>query len=315
MKKLLAFMLMGCMLLMPTVISAREPVDNSSYTMIIEGQDWGPAVTKLVIQGASSTDLNQFEVQVLETLDGEEIVNQPVKITEVYYSDEKSNPIDGVNEYVALSLEIGPENQETNPFYFDFESFSNSWVDMQFTITQTNTQKTWNQMGEQFKLVADEFEKNVFTYEDSRFKEMNLSYASYFPKEDDKKNALIIWLHGMGEGGTDPDLVLLGNEVTNLAKDPIQSYFEGAYVLAPQSPTFWMDQGDGNMTIDGSSMYSESLFALIDSYVQSNPDIDTDRIIIGGCSNGGYMTMRMVIDHPEYFAAAFPICEAFIMIM
>ncbi len=198
MKKLLAFMLMGCMLLMPTVISAREPVDNSSYTMIIEGQDWGPAVTKLVIQGASSTDLNQFEVQVLETLDGEEIVNQPVKITEVYYSDEKGNPDDGVNEYVALSLEIGPENQETNPFYFDFESFSNSWVDMQFTITQTNTQKTWNQMGEQFKLVADEFEKNVFTYEDSRFKEMNLSYASYSPKEDDKKHALIIWLHGMG---------------------------------------------------------------------------------------------------------------------
>ena len=38
--------------------------------------------------------------------------------------------------------------------------------------------------------------------------------------------------------------------------------------------------------------------------------IDTDRIYIGGDSNGGFMTMRMILDYPEFFAAAFPICEA-----
>ena len=31
---------------------------------------------------------------------------------------------------------------------------------------------------------------------------------------------------------------------------------------------------------------------------------------IGGCSNGGFMTMRMVIDFPDFFAAAYPVCEA-----
>ena len=43
----------------------------------------------------------------------------------------------------------------------------------------------------------------------------------------------------------------------------------------------------------------------------ANPAIDTDRIYIGGCSNGGYMTMEMVITYPDYFAAAYPICEAY----
>lgn len=114
----------------------------------------------------------------------------------------------------------------------------------------------------------------------------------------------------MGEGGEDPDLVLLGNKVTNLAKDPIQSYFEGAYVLAPQSPTFWLDNGTGSMTEDGNSMYTRALMDTIDTYVKNNDDIDTERIYIGGCSNGGFMTMRMIMSYPEYFAAAYPICDA-----
>lgn len=154
------------------------------------------------------------------------------------------------------------------------------------------------------------FDKGDHTYTDEEFGDITLQYANYSPKQDDKKNPLIIWLHGMGEGGEDPDLVLLGNKVTNLAKDPIQSYFEGAYVLAPQSPTFWLDNGTGSMTEDGNSMYTRALMDTIDTYVKNNDDIDTERIYIGGCSNGGFMTMRMIMSYPEYFAAAYPICDA-----
>jgi len=49
----------------------------------------------------------------------------------------------------------------------------------------------------------------------------------------------------------------------------------------------------------------------IKAYVDSNDDIDTNRIYIGGCSNGGYMTMQMVLSYTDYFAAAFPICTGF----
>ena len=72
-----------------------------------------------------------------------------------------------------------------------------------------------------------------------------------------------------------------------------------------------MDNGSDSYTSDGSSMYTESLMALIDSYVAAHDDIDPNRILIGGCSNGGYMTMNMIMTYPAYFAAAYPVCEAY----
>lgn len=51
---------------------------------------------------------------------------------------------------------------------------------------------------------------------------------------------------------------------------------------------------------------------LIQHYVEDHPDIDSDRIYVGGCSNGGFMTMDLILNHPDYFAAAFPICEAYL---
>ena len=49
----------------------------------------------------------------------------------------------------------------------------------------------------------------------------------------------------------------------------------------------------------------------IRDYLKSNPDVDTGRILLLGLSNGGYMTMEMILEHPHFFAAAMPICEAY----
>ena len=74
----------------------------------------------------------------------------------------------------------------------------------------------------------------------------------------------------------------------------------------------WMDGGDGQyQNGDKGSMYADDLFALIEKYVKDHPDIDPERVIIGGCSNGGYMTMEMILKHPDYFYKAYPICEAY----
>lgn len=200
-----------------------------------------------------------------------------------------------------MEIAKGPTLALTSPYHFDEEMFANIFADVAFQIQNKQTNAVWNVKQEEIKLGAEKFTKDKYRYDDETFGKIDLSYASYAPKNDETKNPLIIWLHGMGEGGVDPELVLYGNKVTNLVSDEIQSYFNGAYVLTPQSPTFWLDQGDGNMTIDGTLMYSNALFALIDQYVKANEDIDTNRIYIGGCSNGGYMTMRMVIDHPTYF--------------
>ncbi|MBP5306251.1 MAG: prolyl oligopeptidase family serine peptidase, partial [Lachnospiraceae bacterium] len=59
--------------------------------------------------------------------------------------------------------------------------------------------------------------------------------------------------------------------------------------------------------------YTEALKALIDEFIAKNESaIDTDRIYIGGDSNGGFMTVRMIMSYPKFFAAAYPICEAMI---
>ena len=147
-----------------------------------------------------------------------------------------------------------------------------------------------------------------------------LTYKDYQTdalREDGVLNPLIIWLHGMGEGGTDPDIALLGNDVTALGEEKIQSHFvkgkqKGAYVLAAQTPTMWMNSGDNsNNGGTGHSIYTKSLKALIDNYIQENGDIDTKRIYVGGCSNGGYMTMEMAVTYGNFFRAFYPCCEAY----
>ncbi len=147
-----------------------------------------------------------------------------------------------------------------------------------------------------------------------------LTYGAYEPEAlriDGKKNPVIIWLHGMGEGGTDVSIALMGNEVVALARADIQSYFtteggaNGAYVLAVQCPTMWMNTAKGFGSGAHPSLYSDVLKSCIDNYVAENGDVDTNRIYIGGCSNGGYMTMNMVLRNPGFFAASYPVCEAY----
>ncbi|MCK9171479.1 MAG: prolyl oligopeptidase family serine peptidase, partial [Treponema sp.] len=142
---------------------------------------------------------------------------------------------------------------------------------------------------------------------------ITLSYAWYKPLKRGK-HPLIIWLHGAGEGGHDPSVMLLGNKITALADYNIQKIFGGAYILAPQSPLVWMTQGGTPYDLTRerpASMYSEAVEALIRKFIADHPDIDTNRIYIGGCSNGGYMTVNLVIRNPGFFAAAFPVCEAY----
>lgn len=58
------------------------------------------------------------------------------------------------------------------------------------------------------------------------------------------------------------------------------------------------------------SIYTDTLIELIQKYVEEHPGIDQNRIYIGGCSNGGYMTMNLLFEKPDYFAAAYPVCDA-----
>lgn len=168
---------------------------------------------------------------------------------------------------------------------------------------------------------ADYFNKGTYTGKfTGKPGDVTLTYASYEPwslKGDGVANPLVIWLHGGGEGGVDVSITLLGNEVVSLIRPQIQSHFTteggagGAYVLSIQCPTMWMGTSKGFGHGEYPSLYADVLKSCIDEFVDQHPDVDRNRIYLGGCSNGGFMTMHMLIRNPRYFAAAYPTCQAY----
>lgn len=102
-----------------------------------------------------------------------------------------------------------------------------------------------------------------------------------------QKAPLVVYLHGAGEGkgatqGEGATRAYIGNRVTAISQAQIQRYFGGfAWVLVPQSPTFWMDNGVEQLGHSNQSIYSPVLKALIDEFVAEHADrIDTDRIVV-----------------------------------
>ncbi len=299
--------------------------------LIITDHAEGPAIYKAVLGftediPATAIAKNPFKVG-----------NVGANTDKVYLSDAEGVKVeDSVTSSRYVTIEYaysiassmfgtGPANN-VKPFTYNMQTNKNSWNDVtsyKLAIDGlTIGDKTYTKFTGTFTAEYDipELDKwdTTGSYTDG---DITLKYASFAPAEDtakpDKK-PLIIWLHGAGEGGTDPSIVLLGNQVVNLGKPLIQKYFTtdtcaGAYVLAPQSPTMWMDNGDGQQggSDVGESIYTESLFKLIQKFVTDHTDIDADRIYIGGCSNGGWMTVEMLSKHGEYFAAAYPIAVPF----
>ncbi|MBD2866947.1 prolyl oligopeptidase family serine peptidase [Paenibacillus sp. IB182493] len=301
--------------------AAEKKETTGSYRTVTEVEDWGPAVTKLIVDigrpiPIQSVATDTFKVHVVRS-DGR--LEDPVleegyrNVTKAYVADASGKPAVKAGKHVVLEMEIGPTLTLGSAMNFSVQTYLNDWIDSSYTITQQKPIATAKGnltglvvdtfKGEVRELVDDFRTKGKFTHNGVR-----LTYADYTPAKDKSKNPLIIWLHGMGEGGTDPTVAIAGNKAVNFASKGVQGFFGGAYVLAPQTPTFWMDGLEGFG--DGTSKYESALMALIESYVKKNKDIDTNRIYIGGDSNGGYMTMLMIRDYPGYFAAAFPTCEA-----
>ncbi|WHY70151.1 prolyl oligopeptidase family serine peptidase [Fictibacillus enclensis] len=229
-------------------------------------------------------------------------------VTNAYVSSKKGTPV-SKGKYAVLEMKIGPNVSLGSPL--NYYNGLNVWIDNAYTILQVkdipaNSGKISGLVAKRFaggtREIIDDFSKGEFSYQNK-----TLTYADFTPKKDKNKKPLIIWLHGGGEGGTDPTIPLAANKAVSFATEQTQSVFDGAYVLVPQAPTRWMEGFSGGA--DGTSVYEKSLKALIDSYVSKHPDIDANRIYIGGASNGGYMTMLMIRDYPGYFAAAYPVCE------
>lgn len=303
-----------------TVFASESVNVTGTYNIVVEGFDWGPGVTKVIItldSEVSDVTKDMFNIQEVKNWFGG-VQSFDRTVINAYSSDEEGTRIENHSKYITIELDVNPD--DGNPFLYNIESGFNTWANpysLNITLAEgaklkvgDNTVNDLNINSEYIKRetpTIDKFKEEVYDAEG----DISMKYAHYEPKSDDAKNPLIIWLHGAGEGGSDTTINTLGNKVGALIEDDIQSQFGGAYILAPQSPTMWMDRGDSNYTTDGSTIYLDPVMNLIENYVDMNDDIDTNKIYIGGCSNGGFMTMALILENPEYFAAAYPICEAF----
>jgi len=309
MKKSYAFLLLffWATLISGVAVSAPHP---GSYTLIIEGFDWGPAVSKVVLHGVQAskdTGVADFEVFVTRSTSLGEIpaaqASGKRSIVYTYPSDEKGNRVEN-GPHLTLVLAVSPINPLGSGIQYlrMGNRASNVLIDYGVTVVHGKTGKIWNQETARIRPIVDEFDLNgTFTHEGT-----TLTYGAFSPKKITTKAPLIIWLHGGGEGGTDPTIALMGNMAFNYASPEIQTLFgEGAFVLAPQTPTFWMNAGEGMTRGQVNDIYNAAVFALIDDFVRKNPQVDPTRIYVGGCSNGGYMSLKLILEHPSFFTAGY----------
>lgn len=292
----------------------------------IIGCEWGPGVSKIIFTLTSAVDQIKSDKASVTTNNTER------KITSLYLSNDKGDKITTNSTHVTIELESIMDSR-SNPFYYNLVTFQNEWASKY--VVKSTFQVIHNGEAheisfekdcinnrtcpatEQFK-VRDTYVGRYTNPMTKKLQDITLRYAAYEPgelKKDGVKNPLIIWIHGQGEGGQDVDIDLLGNPVTYLATEKIQSYFttekgaKGAYILAVQCETYWMDGGDGkNSNGDVISRYIDALMDTIKLYVSRNEDVDEKRIYIGGCSNGAFMTMSLLVTFPGYFAASYQTC-------
>lgn len=332
---------LGASIIAMSACNKEEPPQNpTSFTIedataVVYGYEWGAGIPQMIVKfsdNVAGVEKDTFSISMSYKSFGMNKKADRV-ITGISSCDENGNKITGDSKFVLFEMSVAKD--ECSPLTAFTSTYE--WANNRFTLT-VNEGKTFSvgqtvydagdkgtaNLEKRIIPQTEKWVKGTYHYTENG-KTTTLTHALWSPESDSEKNPLIIWLHGLGEGGTDIDFALLGNEVTALTAENdtnVQKYFkdgesEGAYVLAVQTPTRWMDDGNGNMNNtegDGkqSSLYTEALFNAIKHVVESNEDIDASRIYLGGCSNGGYMTMDLMFEHGDYFAAYYPLCEGYL---
>lgn len=306
---------------------------KGTYSIHVKGYDWGCGVDKVVMK--LSNDISDIDKEDFNVIEHKQVTDwsakdTPVieknikrKITNAYSSNAKGKKVNSESKYVTLELYCSPN--DGSPLLYSMSTMSNSWSDPYYLKIKLAKDSSVTSNGEKIKKLsiaqeftkktteADKFNLDSYTSSDN----VSLKYGLYKPTN--KSDTLFVWLHGGGEGGTkktSPKVSALGSKVTAFISDDFQNTLGGATVLVPQCPTNWIDtDGKGNiLNPDGSynyqkdSYYTKSLKELIDNVKKST---NSKNVVIAGCSAGGYMTMKLVLENPTYFTAAVPICEAY----
>lgn len=161
---------------------------QNSYTLVVEGFDWGPAVNKVVLSKNDadlSTDPSVYQVYATRSSDLSEDPISPASgertVLSAYHSDAEGNRSEN-GDYLTLNLSVAPDIRVGSPFQY-MRSYGNVWVDYQLVITNTRTLEVWNKENDRVMPLVDEFDlKGKFSHNN-----VNLTYAFFAPETDQER--------------------------------------------------------------------------------------------------------------------------------
>ena len=154
-----------------------------------------------------------------------------------------------------------------------------------------------------FGTVYAEILKNTFEQMPYQLSSPKVAAGNLYP--------LVVCLHGAAGRGTDN--AARGIEAYAVLNDSAVQAKHPAFLLAPQCNTGfqWVDapwaKGSYNLDQVPESVYMKKVHALILQVMKDYP-VDPARIYVTGQSMGGFGTWNLILNHPELFAAAIPIC-------
>ena len=219
---------------------------KGTQKVYLVGDDWGVAVSKTILSldkaiDASSVSIDKFVVKETKQWYGGVSTFQR-EILNAYISDANGNVLKGgwgpapkSSKYITIEMYVSPS--EGSAFVY---SGSNNWcdpyelhvtlaedayltsgeekittLDIQAELDLEGSDKICPQLnGVQF-YGAVEGQGDPFVYTASG-EEVLVPYAYYEPANDGHKNPIVVWNHGGGGSGSDPQIVALANESTAL---------------------------------------------------------------------------------------------------
>jgi predicted peptidase len=155
------------------------------------------------------------------------------------------------------------------------------------------------------------FEKRIFTRGAASLPYRLLKPHGY-PEDGTNRYPLVIFLHGIGERGTDNQRQLR-NGVEEFVKDSARKKHP-CFLVVPQCPPdkLWSEVTPAdtrrNLPLAQNPTEPTALVLELIDAVSKEYRVDTDRIYLTGVSQGGYGTWDLIARKPALFAAAMPVC-------
>ncbi len=310
--KIFIFLLL-ILLLMEVSFSMDEV---KSITLVTRVFPEGEKVFAVVLEYAYEVDGNTLNPNIFEV--ESKIGNVGKRTVKRVYANSDGRLVMNffANRGRYVIIELDPKDMNAITTYFDNSRFLTGRYKLEYLVTQKNDIYSIDgkkipafslKNTDEKHLIIDDFIAEL--YHD---KELNvdLPYRLFIPKNTDpsKRYPLVVFLHGAGERGNDNYLPLAGNRGAIVWAEPGHQAEHPCFVLAPQCPPY--SSWTGLITSGNPFKANKELLSvanLIKDLI-SKYNIDKNRVYITGLSMGGYGTFAILMEHPELFASAIPIC-------